>query len=58
MIRSRISRRSLADTALRIGKALGMSADFWLNLQRMYDLDVVRATADVSAIEALIEVAD
>ena len=58
MIRFRISRRSLADTALRIGKALGMTADFWLNLQRMYDLDVARATTDVSAIEALVEVAD
>ena len=28
-------RRSItADTALRIGKALGMTPDFWLNLQR------------------------
>ena len=51
-------RRSItADTALRIGKALGMTPDFWLNLQRMYDLDVARATTDVSAIEALVEVA-
>ena len=39
-------RRSItADTALRIGKALRMTPDFWLNLQRMYDLDVARATA-------------
>ena len=44
-----------ADTALRIGQALGMTPDFWLNLQRMYDLDVARATADVSAIEPLVE---
>jgi addiction module HigA family antidote len=49
-------RRSItADTALRIGKALGMTPDFWLNLQRMYDLDVARATTDVSAIESLVE---
>jgi addiction module HigA family antidote len=49
-------RRSItADTALRIGKALGMTPDFWLNLQRMYDLDVARATTDVSAIESLLE---
>ena len=49
-------RRSLtADTVLRIGKALGMTPDFWLNLQRMYDLDVARATTDVSAIESLVE---
>ena len=51
-------RRSItADTALRIGKALGMTPDFWLNLQRMYDLDVARAKTDVSLIEPLVEVA-
>ncbi len=50
-------RRSItADTALRIGKALGMTPDYWLNLQRMYDLDMARATTDVSAIETLVEV--
>ena len=49
-------RRSItADTALRIGKALGMTPDFWLNLQRMYDLDVARAKTDVSAIEPLVK---
>ena len=45
-----------ADTALRIGKALGMTPDFWLNLQRMYDLDVARANSDYSAIKPLVEV--
>ena len=51
-------RRSItADTALRIGKALGMTPDFWLTLQRMYDLDVARGSTDVSAIEPLVEVA-
>ena len=36
-------RRSItADTALRIGQALGMTPEFWLNLQRMYDLDLDR----------------
>lgn len=50
-------RRSItADTALRIGKALGMTPDYWLNLQRMYDLDMARAATDVSAIETLVEV--
>ena len=49
-------RRSItADTALRIGQALGMSPDFWLNLQRMYDLDVARTKTDVSAIEPLVK---
>ena len=50
-------RRSItADTALRIGQALGMTPDFWLNLQRMYDLEVARARTDVSVIEPLVEV--
>ena len=49
-------RRSItADTALRIGKALGMTPEFWLNLQRMYDLDVARTTTDVDAIKSLTE---
>ena len=29
-----------ADTALRLGKYFGTSAQFWLNLQTHYDLDV------------------
>ena len=49
-------RRSItADTALRIGRALEMSAEFWMNLQRMYDLDVARASTDTSWIEPLVE---
>ena len=31
-----------ADTALRLAKALGTSAELWLNLQAHYDLDVAR----------------
>ena len=50
-------RRSItADTALRIGRALGMTPEFWLNLQRMYDLDVARASTDTQAIKPLVEV--
>ena len=49
-------RRSItADTALRIGQALGMTPEFWLNLQRMYDLDIARASTDTSGIEILVE---
>ena len=49
-------RRSItADTALRIGRALGTTPDYWLNLQRMYDVDVARRTTDVSDIEPLVE---
>ena len=52
-------RRSItADTALRIGRALGTTPDYWLNLQRMYDIDVARSTTDVSGIEPLVETAD
>ena len=48
-------RRSItADTALRIGRALGTTPEFWLNLQRMYDLDLARTSADVSRIEPLV----
>src|SRR5208282_5190415 len=31
-----------ADTALRLGRYFKMSAQFWLNLQSHYDLEVVR----------------
>ena len=52
-------RRSIAaDTALRIGKALEMTPDFWLNLQRMYDLDLARTKTDTSAIEPLVQMSD
>ena len=48
-------RRSItADSALRIGRALGMTPDFWLNLQRMYDLDVARSKTDLSHIRPLV----
>ncbi len=30
-----------ADTALRLGRYFGTSAEFWLNLQSHYDLEVV-----------------
>ena len=44
-----------ADTALRLGRALGTSPESWLNLQRMYDLDVARAKIDLSTIKPLLE---
>jgi addiction module HigA family antidote len=31
-----------ADTALRLGRYFGMSADFWMNLQKTYELDLAR----------------
>lgn len=35
-------RNITADTALRLSRYLGMSADFWMNLQSAYDLDLAR----------------
>ena len=48
------NRSVTADTALRIGKALGMTPEYWLNLQRMYDLDLARTATDISEIEPLV----
>lgn len=31
-----------ADTALRLGQYFGMSAEFWMDLQMAYELDLVR----------------
>jgi len=35
-------RRITADTALRLGRYFGTSAQFWINLQSHYDLEVER----------------
>ena len=32
-----------------------MTPEFWLNLQRMYDLDVARASFDTDSIKPLVE---
>ena len=43
-----------ADTALRLAKAMGTSPDFWLNLQKQYDLDCARDEAtDLARIEPI-----
>jgi antitoxin HigA-1 len=44
-----------ADTALRLGKYFGTSAQFWLNLQTHYDLDLAedRAAEQIAAITPL-----
>lgn len=44
-----------ADTALRLGKYFGTSAQFWLNLQAHYDLDLAedRMADQVEAIVPL-----
>jgi antitoxin HigA-1 len=35
-------RNVTVDTALRLGRYFGMSADFWMNLQKSYDLSKAR----------------
>ena len=35
-------RNITADTALRLSQYFGMSADFWMNLQSAYELDLAR----------------
>jgi antitoxin HigA-1 len=40
-----LGRRGItADTALRLARYFGTSADFWMNLQARYDLDVADRT--------------
>ena len=43
-----------ADSALRIGKALDTSPEYWLNLQRMYDLEIAGSALDTSGMETLV----
>lgn len=44
-------RRSVtADTALRLAKHFGSTAQFWLNLQMAYDLSKAEAEIDLSSV--------
>ena len=45
-----------ADTALRLGRALGTTAQFWLRLQAAYDLERAHEAAggDIDVIEPLV----
>ena len=52
----RCRRAVTADMALRIGQALGMTAESWLALQRLHDLDRARAAVDVSHIDPLVAI--
>ena len=43
-----------ADTALRLSRAFGTTAEFWLNLQKQYELDCARDSAtDLARIEPI-----
>lgn len=43
-----------ADTALRLSAFFGNTAEFWLNLQRAYDLASASKVVDVSHIKPLV----
>ncbi len=36
------TRKITADTAIRLSKYFGTSAEYWINLQSLYDLDVAK----------------
>ena len=42
-----------ADTALRLERAFGSSAQFWLGIQAQYDLERARALAPRSELDAI-----
>ena len=42
-----------ADTAMRLAKVFGTTAEYWMNLQRAWDLARAREQIDVSNIEPL-----
>jgi addiction module HigA family antidote len=42
-----------ADTALRLARYFGTTAQYWMNLQAGYDLEVAKASVDLEAIRPL-----
>jgi antitoxin HigA-1 len=47
-------RRITADTALRLARYFNTNAEFWLNLQNFYDLEVSRRSKTYSEIERVV----
>ncbi len=39
-----------ADTAIRLGRVLGTTDEFWMNLQQAHDLSAARANGDYSTL--------
>jgi len=48
-------RRVTADTALRLARYFNTNAEFWLNLQIFFDLEVSRRSGTVSEIERQVQ---
>jgi addiction module HigA family antidote len=44
-------RRITAETALRLARYFNTNAEFWLNLQNFFDLEVARRSGKISEIE-------
>ncbi len=42
------------DIAMRLGKAFYMSPEFWLNLQKLYELETAKVSTDTSCIVPLV----
>ena len=42
-----------ADTAMRLAKVFGTTAEYWMNLQRTWDLARVKEQIDISNIEPI-----
>ena len=42
------------DIAMRLGKAFYMSPEFWLNLQKLYELETAKISTDTSFIVPLV----
>lgn len=49
----RAKRRVSADTAIRLARFFGTTAQFWLNLQNSYDLSIIE-TRNEAAIEGIV----
>ena len=47
-----------AETAVRLGYAFCMTPEYWLNLQRQYDLRLAQEKIDEGSIERLLEPVD
>ena len=48
-------RRITAETALRLARYFKTNAEFWLNLQNFYDLEVSRRSGKISEIELQVQ---
>src|SRR5229473_972884 len=48
-------RRITAETALRLARYFKTNAEFWLNLQNFYDLEVTRRSGKVSEIDRQVQ---